>query len=332
MKSPLVLLTRRIPPEGLHLLEAARVRVEIVEPDPERIVDRAALTAAIRRADVLLCLLTERIDRDILEHAPQLRGIANMAVGYNNIDISAANAMGIPVTNTPGVLTESTADFTWALLLGVARRITEADAYMRAGRYKIWGPELMLGADVGSGADGRRKTLGIIGYGRIGRAVARRARGFDMDVVAYNPQREGRDDDGTVYTPLDVLLRTSDFVSIHAPSRPETRHMIGANELAMMKRSAYLINVARGENVDEDALVHALQNDIIAGAALDVFENEPAMANGLAECDNALIVPHIASATNTTRNRMAAIAAVNALAHARGERAPDIVNPQVYDG
>jgi glyoxylate reductase len=266
-----------------------------------------------------------------MEAARNLRGIATMAVGYNNIDIAAANAMGIPVSNTPGVLTETTADLTFALLLGVARRIREADSYMRAGRYHIWGPELLLGADVGTGPDGRRKTLGVIGYGRIGRAVARRARGFDMDVIAFRSGQSGLADDGTPYVTLDELLRTSDFVSIHAPLNAGTRHMIGARELALMKHTAFLINVARGEILDERALVDALRDRIIAGAALDVFEDEPAMADGLADCDNVLLAPHIGSASTDTRGRMSAIAARNVLAHLRAVRAPDAVNAEVYD-
>jgi glyoxylate reductase len=303
----------------------------VLEPDPDRVVDRAELLGGVRRASVLLTQLTERIDRELMQAASRLRGIATMAVGYNNIDMDAANAMGIPVTNTPGVLTQTTADLTLALLLGVARRIREADAYMRAGRYHIWGPELLLGSDVGTGPAGERKTLGIIGYGRIGRAVARRAGGFDMDVIAFRSGRTGSADDGTPYVTLEELLQRSDFVSIHAPLNSETRHMIGEPELRLMKDTAFLVNVARGEIVDERALVAALRSRTIAGAALDVYENEPAMADGLADCDNVLLAPHLGSASIATRDRMATIAARNALAHLRGERAPDVVNPEVYD-
>lgn len=326
-----VVLTRTIPPAGLAILADAGVPHTILQPNAEAPVADAALREAIPDAVVLVSLLTERIDAALLSRAIRLRGIAQMAVGYNNIDVSAATAMGIPVSNTPGVLTETTADLTWALLLAAARRVPEADAYMRAGRYAIWGPELMLGADVGTGADGVRRTLGIIGYGRIGQAVARRAVGFDMDVIAYAPGRDGSAPDGTVYVSLEELLVRSDFVSIHAPLNESTRHMIGERELRAMKASAYLINVARGEIVDEAALVRALQESWIAGAALDVYEHEPAMAAGLAQCSNAVIVPHIGSASIGTRNLMAVIAARNALAHLRGERAPDVVNPEVYD-
>ncbi|HEX6693956.1 MAG TPA: D-glycerate dehydrogenase [Longimicrobiales bacterium] len=331
MPESLVLITRRIPPAGLALLDDAGARTRVLEPDPDRIVDRAALIGAVQHAAVLLTQLTERIDREVMEASAGLRGIATMAVGYNNIDMDAANAMGIPVSNTPGVLTETTADLTFALLLGIARRIREADAYMRAGKYRIWGPELLLGTDVGTGPDGSRKTLGIIGYGRIGRAVARRARGFDMDIIAYRSGRTGSADDGTPYVSLDDLLTRSDFVSIHAPLNHDTRHLIGARELKLMRDSAFLINVGRGEIVDERALVAALRSATIAGAALDVYEYEPAMADGLADCHNVLLAPHIGSASVATRDRMAAIAARNALAHLRGERAPEVVNPAVYD-
>jgi glyoxylate reductase len=231
------------------------------------------------------------------------------------------------------VLTESTADLTWALLLAVARRIPEAHDYMVAGRYRIWGPQLLLGADVGRGADGTRRTLGIIGFGRIGQAVARRARGFDMHVLACDPHARAAiaASDGVEAVDLDELLERSDFVTLHALLSPETTHLIDERALRRMKPSACLVNVARGEMVDEHALVQALQHGWIAGAALDVFEEEPAMATGLAECGNAVLVPHIGSATRGTRGRMATMAATNALAHLRLERAPDVVNPDVYD-
>jgi glyoxylate reductase len=320
-----------MPPAGMHILKTAGVRTELIESDAEKIVDPDAILSAIGRADVLLCLLTERIGDDVLAAAARVRGIANMAVGYNNIAVSTATAMGIPVSNTPGVLTDTTADFTWALLLSVARRIVEADAYMRGGHFRLWGPELMLGADVSPGGSGVRKTLGIIGYGRIGRAVARRAAGFDMRVLAFSPGRSGTDPDGTLYVTLDHLLAESDFVTIHAPANAATRGMIGERELRLMKSHAYLINVARGEIVDEAALVQALRDNAIAGAALDVFESEPAMAKGLSDCVNAVIVPHIGSASTDTRNRMAAMAATNALAHLNGEHAPNVVNAGVYE-
>jgi glyoxylate reductase len=327
------LVTRRVPDAGLARLSDAGARITVLQDEAEQGVDRDVLLAAVADADVLLTLLTERIDRDVMEAAPRLRGVANMAVGYNNIDVEAATRLGLPVSNTPGVLTETTADLTWALLLAAARRIPEAHAYMTAGRFRIWGPELLLGADVGTGADGDRRTLGIIGFGRIGQAVARRARGFDMRVLAYNPRSRSAIDqfEGAQYAEPDRLLRESHFVTLHASYDDSSRHIIDERALRLMRPDAYLINVARGELVDESALVRALTEGWIAGAALDVFEREPEMAKGLAACRNAVLVPHIGSATVDTRNRMAAMAADNAIAHLRHERAPNVVNPAVYD-
>jgi glyoxylate reductase len=328
-----ILITRGIPAAGLTLLAAAGAGTRVLQPDADAAVDRAALLDAAASADVLLTLLTERIDENVLAANPRLRGVANFAVGYNNIDVAAAARLGIPVSNTPGVLTEATADLTWALLLGAARRIVEADAYMRAGRFTIWGPELLLGADVGTGATGERRTLGIIGYGRIGRAVARRARGFDMRVLAYSPHSRAaiEADDDVEYADVPTILEQSDFVTLHAAYNADTHHIIDDAALRRMKETAYLINVARGELVDEAALVRALRERRIAGAALDVYEREPAMAAGLAACDNAVLVPHIGSATHGTRDRMATLAATNALSHLRLERAPNVVNADVYE-
>src|SRR5688572_13235272 len=325
-----IYVTRRIPEAGLLVLSSGGADVVIGEPHEERALARDALLQGVRTASVLLSLPTERIDREVLERSPRLRGVANHAVGYNNVDVEAATELGIPVTNTPGVLTETTADLTWALLLAVARRIPEGDAYMRAGRFKIWGPQMMLGADVGPGADGRRKTLGVVGFGRIGQAVARRAVGFDMDVVAHSPKRSAVEAAGATWLELDALLERADFVTLHARLAPETHHMIDERRLRLMKPTAYLISVARGEMVDEAALVRALREGWIAGAALDVYEREPAMADGLAACANAVLVPHIGSATRGTRDRMATMAAANLLAHLELRRAPNAVNAEVY--
>jgi glyoxylate reductase len=277
----------------------------------------------------LLCLLTERIDHEVLEANPRLRGIANFAVGFDNIDLDLATELGIPVSNTPGVLTEATADFTFALLLACARRIPEADRFTRDGHFRIWGPTLLLGADVGPGPDGQPKTLGIVGYGRIGQAVARRARGFDMELLANAPTPG--DDPDVQFVALPELLARSDFVTIHATLTPATRHFIGEPELRRMKRTAFLINAARGAIVDEAALVRALREGWIAGAGLDVYEHEPALTAGLTSLSNVVLAPHVASASVHTRGRMATIAATNAIAHLRGERAPDCVNPEVYE-
>jgi glyoxylate reductase len=330
--SHLIVVTRRIPDPGLSVLRDAGAAIRIVQQDARTPVDRRLLLDAVKDADVLIPLLTEQIDAELLECAPRLRGIANYAVGYNNIDVAAATRLGIPVANTPGVLTETTADLTWALLLAVARRIPQAHEYVTRGEYQIWGPELFLGEDVGRGADGTRRTLGIVGYGRIGQAVARRARGFDMKVVAFDPYaRPVIDASPDVdWVEFDDLLESSDFVSLHALLTSETWHLFGERELRRMKNNAFLINVARGELIDESVLVRALNERWIAGAALDVFEREPAMADGLAQCDNAVFVPHIGSATYGTRNRMAAMAAANAVAHLNLQHAPNIVNPGIY--
>jgi glyoxylate reductase len=328
-----VFVTRRIPQAGLDLLMEGGAEVSIGQVDDEAGLTAGELLEGVRRADVLLALLTETLDERVFSANPRLRGVANYAVGYDNVDLAAATRHGVPVTNTPGVLTATTADLTWALLLAVARRIPEAHAYMSAGRYRIWGPNLLLGDDVGPGAMGRRRTLGIIGFGRIGQAVARRSIGFDMDVLVYDPT--SRDELGGLpaarYATLDELIAQSDFVTLHAPHTEATHHIIDEARLRAMKPTACLINVARGPLVDEGALVRALREGWIAGAALDVFENEPAMADGLADCANAVIVPHIGSATRDTRDRMATLAARNALAHLRGERAPDVLNPEVYE-
>jgi glyoxylate reductase len=329
-----IFVSRRIPDAGLSVLREAGVQLTIGQPDTELPLERSALLAGIGRCDVLLSLLTERIDAEALHAGEHLRGIANMAVGYNNIAVAAATSRGIPVSNTPGVLTDTTADLTWALLLALARRVSESEQYLRAARFRIWGPDLFLGADVSRGGSGQRKTLGIIGYGRIGRAVAKRALGFDMRVLACSPaEREEIEAAADVHwADFDALLAESDFVTLHAPLTPDTRHLIDERALRLMKPGAFLLNVARGELVDERALVRALQEGWIAGAALDVYEHEPSLAPGLAECRNALLVPHIGSASSDTRNLMAVMAARNALAHLRGEPAPNTINPDVYRG
>jgi glyoxylate reductase len=333
-----VFMTRRVPGIAFSILRDAGMTVTVGQTDEEQGIAKDVILSKIMEADVLYSLLTEPVDHEVLSANPQLLGVANCAVGFNNIDVTSATALGIPVSNTPGVLTESTADLTWALILAAARRIPEAHNYMVAGKYKLWGPNLFMGGDVGTGSDGRRKVLGIIGYGRIGSAVARRAMGFDMDVLTYDPYNTtaiANDAKNPLLhlrgVTLDELLTQSDFVSLHPLLTPETHHLISDAQLAMMKPTAYLINVARGPVVDEAALVRALQRKQIAGAALDVYENEPAMAPGLAECSNAVLLPHIASATQETRDKMASMAATNTIAHLRRQRAPNIVNPEVYE-
>ena len=279
-------------------------------------------------------MLTERVDRELLQGCPHLKGIANLAVGYDNLDVVAATELGIPVSTTPGVLTETTADLTFAALLGVARQLVPADRYTREGNFRRWGAELFLGADVGTGPNEQTKVLGIIGYGRIGAAVARRAAGFSMQVLAYDPRHQDRVDASphATWSDLDPLLQRADFVTLHLPLRPSTHHLIGAPELAAMQSSAYLINTSRGPIIDETALVSALSARQIAGAALDVFENEPRLTPGLTELGNVLLLPHIGSASHATRGSMATTAVANAKAHLVGERAPDVINPEVYEG
>jgi glyoxylate reductase len=327
-----VFVSRRIPAAGIEMLARAGAEVRVGQEREDEGVAAAVMLEGVRWCDVLLSLLTEPVDRALLVANPALRGVANYAVGFNNIDVAAATALGLPVSNTPDVLTDTSADLAWALLLAAARRIPEAHEYMKAGRYKLWGPNLLLGADVSPGGNGRRKVLGVIGFGRIGTAVARRATGFDMDVIAYDPHARAQiDASGTArWAELDELLATSDFVTLHPRLTKETHHLINEASLRRMKPTAILVNISRGPVVDEAALVRALREGWIAGAALDVFEHEPAMAAGLADCENAVLVPHIASASVGTRDRMATMAAENALAHLRGERAPNAVNAEVY--
>ncbi len=314
-----IFLTRRLPEEGMKLLESHEMEVYEGDapPSKEEIID------GVRGKDVLICLLTDKIDAEVMDASPRLKIIANYAVGVDNIDIEEATRRGIVVTNTPGVLTETVADLTWALMLAIARRIVEGDEFTRAGKFKGWAPLLMLGGDI------HGKTLGIIGAGRIGQAVARRARGFDMKVLYYSRERkEEMEKMGAKYVDIHTLLRESDFVSLHVPLTPETYHMIGERELREMKSSAYLINTARGKCIDERALVRALKEGWIRGAALDVFENEPEITPELKELKNVIITPHIGSASYETRSRMAVMVAENVLAALEGKMPPNCLNPE----
>lgn len=316
-----VVITRLIPEPGPSLLAGAFSEVRLNSRDAG--LDREALLRHVRDCDGLLCLLTDKIDAEVMD-AAGCRVIANMAVGFNNIDVGEATRRGILVTNTPGVLTECTADLTWALILGVARRVAEGDREMRAGRFSGWGPLYMLGGEV-TGA-----TLGLIGPGRIAAAVARRALGFDMRIL-YAGRRDSPAMDalGGTRVPLDRLLAQSDFVSLHVPLSEETRHMIDAEALRRMKPTAYLINTSRGPVVHEKALVEALRSGTIAGAGLDVYEDEPAMAPGLAECSNTVLLPHLGSATIAVRAAMSRMAAQNLIAALVGDTVPNPVNPEV---
>jgi glyoxylate reductase len=319
-------VTQQIPQEGLDLLRSAGDPELEVNPTPGAIWTPEELRARVPGHDYLLCLLTDQIDAALLEAGvrgtPPLRLVANMAVGYNNIDVEAARRLGVQVTNTPGVLTEATADLTLALLLAVARRIPEADHFTREGRFTGWQPMLLLGEELPG------KTLGIVGMGRIGRAVARRALGFSMSILYNNPQRLPPGSARTLnarFASLEEVLRQADFLSLHVPYTPETHHLLNAETLALMKPSTYLINTARGAIVDEAALVDALQAGGLRGAALDVFEDEPRIHPALLQMEQVVLAPHIGSATRETRARMATTAAGNILAHLRGETPPNLV-------
>jgi glyoxylate reductase len=318
-----VFVTRRLPGDALdRLAQHAVVDVwpDELPPPYDELVRRCA------GADGVICLLTDRIDAALIEQAPALRVISNVAVGYDNIDVEAATARGVPVGNTPGVLTETTADLAFALLLACARRIVEAERFVRDGRWRTWDPNLLLGYDV-YGA-----TLGIVGFGKIGQAVARRAAGFSMRVLYATRSAVTEWHPAGERVPLDDLLRASDFVSLHVPLTPETQRMIGEPQLRAMKRTAFLINTARGGVVDQAALVRALEEGWIAGAGLDVAEAEPIPdGDPLLRAPNAVLLPHIGSASHATRERMASMAVDNCIAGLVGEPLPHCVNPQAHD-
>lgn len=322
---PKVYVTRIIPEKGLEILrEAADVKVWQDELPPPREV----LLKEVEDVDGLVSLLTDKIDAELFDRAKKLKIVSNYAVGFDNIDLDEATKRGIMATNTPGVLTETTADLAFALLMATARRIVEADKFARAGRWKTWGPMLMLGQDV-YGA-----KLGLIGLGRIGYAVAKRAKGFDMDVMYYDMFRNEKAEQelGLKFVELEQLLKESDFVSIHVPLTPETKHLINEKTLGLMKKTAILVNTARGPVVDEKALYEALVSNKIAGAGLDVMDPEPpSMDNPLLKLDNVIILPHIASASVATRTKMAVMAAENCVAGLKGEVPPNLLNKQVID-
>ena len=307
---PQVLLTRRVPSTVLSRLEAA-ADVDLYEG--RSAIPREELLERLPGKHALICLLTDRIDAEVLDAGRDLRIVANIAVGYNNIDLEACRQRGIVATNTPDVLTNACADFTWSLILAVTRRLGEAERQLRRGDWKGWALDHMLGTEL------RGKRLGLVGLGRIGRAVAEKAPAFGM-TVAYTARRDAHLA-GAEALPLDRLLATSDVVSLHCPLTSETRHLIDKKAFAKMKRSAYLINTARGPVVDEEALAWALKQRLIAGAALDVYEQEPIVHPDLLTLENVMLIPHIASATTETRTAMAALAVSNALAVLDGQPA-----------
>jgi glyoxylate reductase len=288
---------------------------------------REELLHRVQRVDGILSLLTDRIDGEVMDAAgEQLKVISNHAVGFDNIDVPAATARRIPVGNTPDVLTDATADFSFALMMAAGRRLIEADRYVREGNWKTWGPMLLLGTEM------KGATLGLVGFGRIGKAMARRAVGFDMRVIYYDPRANpSSTEDNATQVDFETLLEESDFISLHTPLTPDTRHMIDAEALSKMKPSAVLVNTSRGPVVDQDALYEALKSERIFAAALDVTEPEPLpMDSPLLTLNNLVVAPHIASAGKITREKMAWMAAKNLIAGLKGDRLPNCVNPQVY--
>lgn len=317
-----VFVTRQIPASGLRLLRKhGQVRVYA----QDQVIPRKELLQGVKWCDALLCLLTDKIDKEVIDANPRLQVISNVAVGFDNIDVKYATAKGIPVTNTPGVLTDAVAEHTVALMLAIARRIPESDRFTRAGKYQGWEPLLLLGTQL------KGKTLGIVGLGKIGLGVAQRAgKGMGMKVVYYDVKRDPQFEQQyqARFLPLPELLRTADIVSLHVPLLPSTRHLIGKKELTLMKKTAYLINTARGPIVDEKALVVALKKKQIAGAALDVYEFEPQLSASLAKLENVVLTPHIASATIEARSAMSELAAKNILNVLQGKEPLALVNPE----
>lgn len=313
-EKPRVFITRKIPEEGIRILRSAGIDCRVF-PHSETPPTKEEIIEGVRECHGLISLLTDPIDTEVLHASERLKAVCQYAVGYNNIDLETARKRGIVVTNTPGVLTETTADLAWTLLLAAARRIVESDRYMRTGRFKGWAPLLHLGVDVYG------KTLGIVGAGRIGSAVGRRAVGFGMRILYHNrsPNPRFEKETGAVYVEFDTLLKKADFISLHTPLTPETQHMFGEREFRLMKRSAIFVNTGRGKCVDEKALVHALKSGEIRAAGLDVFENEPALTPGLSELENVVLAAHIGSASKETRIKMAEIVAKDMVSILLGE-------------
>lgn len=320
-----IFVTRALPGTGLDRL-AAKYNVTVYPLD--RNITKAELLTYVKDCTAVISMLSDPIDADVLGAGPNLKVVANYAVGFNNIDVEAATARGIAVVNTPDVLTEASADLAWALLLAVSRRVLEGDAMTRAGKFRGWAPELLLGMPVYG------QTLGIIGAGRIGQAVARRAKGFGMRVLYHNRRRlpaAVETELGMTYATIDELLAEADFVTLHCPLTPETRHLIGADELKKMKPTAILVNTARGPVVDEQALLQALRARQIFGAGLDVYEREPLLTPGLSDLPNVVLTPHIASADVRTRTAMVDMVVDDVMAVLEGRRPRNLVNPEVWE-
>ncbi len=320
---PRVLVTRHVYPAAIAILQESCI---VDYRDGNDVLDEQALARKLQHAHGLVCQLTDPITAAVIAAAPHLRVISQIAVGIDNVDVAAATARRIVVTNTPGVLTEATADLAFALLLAVARRLPEAERYLRGGKWQRWEVDQLCGADV------HGKTLGLVGFGRIGRAVARRARGFSMRVfyaAQHDAPPEVEQELHAARLPLDTLLQQSDFVSLHVPLSAATRHLIGVEQLCRMKKTAFLINTARGPVVDEQALVAALEEGLIAGAGLDVFEREPHVPPELLALPNVVLTPHVGSATASVRTLMCTLAARDCAAVLGGERPQHPVNPEV---
>ncbi|MEA2249583.1 MAG: glyoxylate reductase [Solirubrobacteraceae bacterium] len=327
MSTPKIVVTRRIPDPALELLRGAG---DVWVSPHDRPLETDELHEAIAGADIAVTLLHDKVNDAFLDAAgEQLRAVTNVAVGFDNIDVPAATKRGVLITNTPGVLTEATADLAMTLILAVTRRIGEGERLIRGREPWSWHMFMLLGMGL------QEKTLGVVGMGAIGQSLARRAKAFGMDIVYSDARRADEKVEaelGARHVELDELLRISDVVSIHAPLMEETRHLINAERLAQMKDTAYLVNSARGPIIDEAALVDALRSGQIAGAGLDVYENEPQVHEGLLDLDNVVLLPHLGSATIETRTAMGVLAAKNAIAVLKGERPPTPVNPDVLDG
>ena len=318
-------VTQPVLPEAIEFLK----RHATVQLNREnRVLSRGQLRSELASADGVLTLLTDVMDTEILESVPKLKVVANAAVGFNNVDVAAATRLGIAVTNTPGVLTETSADLAWALLMAAARRLGEAERFLRAGKFKSWEFQMFLGHDVYG------KTLGIVGLGRIGRAMARRARGFGMKVVCFNSRPVAPDVSGPLdarSVSFDELLRISDFITLHVPLAPDTTHLMNDQAFSLTKSSCIVVNTSRGPVIDEKALVRALQTGKIAAAGLDVYEREPEIEPELLQMENVVLAPHIGSATRETRLRMCMMAAENLVSVLKGERPPNLVNAEVWE-
>lgn len=317
-----ILVTKPIFPEAMEFLKS---RVTVDANSEDRVLSRSELIARLQGKKAALTQLTDVMDQQVLESIPDVQILCNVAVGFNNIDVETATRLGILVTNTPGVLTETTADFAWTLLMAAARRVVEGDAYARSGQWKAWGLQMLLGHDIYG------KTLGIIGFGRIGQAMARRALGFDMSIQYFDsqPVPSSAVPPGVKAVSLETLLSTSDFISVHVPLLPETTHLLNDETFRAMKPNCVVVNTSRGPVIDEGALARALQSGKIAAAGLDVFEREPLIDPSLVGLHNVVLAPHIASASRETRLRMCMMAAENLVAGLNGEHPPNLVNPDV---